>query len=138
MIKSERVPRALPIRRLVAILTAALALALVGTTIPAASAASVSWDDPLTTKVEKRPKVKISKSEYRRIIRGQSYRRVKQIADGKGAYFGQCVEGGPCGPAVRWYMWRYRGGKVKYDGKWYGRYVMIGFKNGKVAKKFHN
>lgn len=139
MILTKGVPAVPVVRRLVmALLAPVLALTVSGLTAPHATASTVIWDDPLTLKVEKRPKVKVSKSEYRKITRGLTYGRVKKIADGPGEYFGPCVEGGPCGNDVRWYMWRYRGGKVKYDGRWYGRFVMVAFTNGKVTKKFHS
>ena len=139
MIRSRSRSSHVGIRRsLLALFVSALALALLGATASPAAAASVIWDDPLTKQVEKRPKVKISRSEYQKIIKGRSYSQVKRIADGPGEYFGHCVEGGPCGANVRWYMWRYRGGKVKFDGKWYGRFAIIAFTNGKVSRKFHN
>ena len=53
----------------------------------------------------------ITKSEYRMIKKGESYPKVTRIADGRGEYIGQCVEGGPCGKNIRWYWWRSTSGK---------------------------
>ena len=49
------------------ILTAGTIAASVLAATPAQASVRVNWDDPLTTKVEKAPKTKISKGEYKRL-----------------------------------------------------------------------
>ena len=68
------------------ILTAGAIAASVLAATPAQASARVDWDDPLTTKVEKAPKTKISKGEYKRLHKGQSYAKVTRTVHGKGQY----------------------------------------------------
>ena len=67
-------------RNAAVILTAGAIAASVLAASPAQGSVRVDWDDPLTTKVEKAPKTKISQGEYKRLHKGQSYAKV--TADG--------------------------------------------------------
>ena len=53
------------------ILTAGAIAASVLAATPAQASVRVDWDDPLTTTIEKAPKTKISKGEYKRLHKGQ-------------------------------------------------------------------
>ena len=120
------------------ILTAGAIAASVLAATPAQASVRVDWDDPLTTKVEKAPKTKISKGEYKRLHKGQSYAKVTRTVHGKGQYIGPCVEGGPCGSDIRWYLYKYRDGKMKWHGEWVPEATWLAFKDGKLVKKFHS
>lgn len=124
--------------RTLSALLAASALSIGVLVAPAAAAPRVDWDDPLTTKVEKAPKTKISKGEYKRLHKKQTYAKVTRIVHGKGQYLGPCVEGGPCGGDIRWYFYQYRDGKMKFYGEWVPEAAWLAFKNGKLVKKLHS
>ena len=98
----------------------------------------MDWDNPLTTTIEKAPKTRISKGEYKRLHQGQSYAKVTRTVQGKGQYIGPCVEGGPCGSNIRWYLYQYQDGKMKRYGEWVPEATWLAFKDGKLVKKFHS
>jgi len=125
-------------RKTAVILTAGAFAAGIFAATPAQASASVNWDDPLTTRVEKAPKTKISKSAYQRVHKGQTYSKVTRTVHGRGQYVGSCIEGGPCGSNVRWYLYKYRDGKMKWYGDWVPEAAWLAFKDGKLVKKFHS
>jgi len=71
--------------------------------------------------------VVVTKAEYRKIKKGQSYAKVKRIVGGRGDYLGHCVEGGGlCTSTSRWYWWKSTS----------GTHVWVGFDHGEMKRKF--
>lgn len=77
------------------IMTAGAIAASVLAATPAQASVRVDWDDPLTTKVEKAPKTKISKGEYKRVHKGQSYAKVTRTVTAKASTSATALRAAP-------------------------------------------